>query len=70
VIRKVLFGAAIVLLSAVATATPAGADPSLYAVLSCNCEGTTTVVDYGPSLREQIDAGIQSGMADLLGEAG
>lgn len=69
-IRKVSFGAAVVLITAVATAVPVGADPSLFSILSCECDGGTTFLYRGPSVREQIDSGIQNGMTDLLGEAG
>ncbi|WP_310784255.1 hypothetical protein [Mycobacterium sp. Z3061] len=66
-IKKVFFGAAIVLISAVATATPVGADPSLFSVLNCDCDGSSSFLHRGPSVQEQIDAGIENGMTDLLG---
>jgi hypothetical protein len=65
VITKVLFGAAIALGVAVGLATPAGADPSLFGTLSCSCEPTGS--DGGAAVADQIDVGLQSGLANLQG---
>ncbi len=66
-IRKVLFGVVIALSTAVATANPVGADPSPFSVLSCSCDGSATFLYRGPTVREQIDTGIQNGLTDMLG---
>jgi hypothetical protein len=62
VITKVLFSAAITLAAAVGAATPANADPSLFQVLSCNCEQPVTV--------DQTNLGIQNGLDYLQGIPG
>ena len=66
-ITKVLFSAAIALGSAVAAAIPASADPSLFGVLSCSCEGTVTAPDGGSSDTDQMNQGIRSGLDYLQG---
>ncbi|MBX9638509.1 MAG: hypothetical protein K2X97_01895 [Mycobacteriaceae bacterium] len=68
-IKKVLFGVAISLSTAVVTANPVGADPSLFSVLSCDCDGSASFLNRGPTVREQIDTGIRDGLTDLLGNA-
>ncbi len=40
---------------------PAGADPSVFGELSCSCP--QTVSNGGSSVADQIDRGIQSGLA-------
>ena len=66
-ITKVLFSAAIALGAAVAAAIPASADPSLFGVLSCSCEGTVTAPDGGSSDTDQMNQGIRSGLDYLQG---
>ena len=65
VITKKLFSAAIGLGAAVGVATPASADPSSFGTLSCNCE--VTVSDGGAAVTDQMNQGIQSGLAYLQG---
>jgi hypothetical protein len=65
VITKVLSSVAVVLAAAVGVATQAGADPSSFGTLSCGCEHT--VSGRGTAVRDQIDQGIQSGLAYLQG---
>jgi len=68
VIAKVLSSVAIAVISAVAVAEPAAAEPSAFSVLSCTCEsGVATFVHSSLTVRQQIDAGIESGFADLQG---
>jgi hypothetical protein len=67
VITKVLFSAAIALGAAVGVATPASADPSLFGTLSCSCEA---VLDGGAAVTDQMNLGIQSGLAYLPGIPG
>lgn len=69
-IKKVLFGITISLSTAVATAIPVGADPSPFSVLSCSCDGSPMFLYRGPTVREQIETGIENGLADLLGNPG
>lgn len=67
-IAKVLSGVAIAVVTAVATAEPGGAEPGAFSVLSCCCEGgPATFMHSGLSMREQIDAGLESGLAELQG---
>ncbi len=63
-ITKVLFSATTALAAAVGVATPAGADPSAFGVLSCNCQGAVT--DAGAIGTDDTSLGIQNGIADLL----
>jgi hypothetical protein len=70
VITKVLFSAAIALAAAVAAATPSSADPSVFGVLSCNCEQPVTVFDGGAAVTDQTNLGIQNGLAYLQGIPG
>ena len=64
-ITKVVFSAAIALGAAVAVATPAGADPSLFGVLSCSCTESATT-DNAVGI-DPMNEGIQAGQADLQG---
>jgi hypothetical protein len=68
VIAKVLLSAAIVVSTAVGAAAPAGADPSVFGTLSCNCP--QKVSKSGASVTDQINRGIQQGMTDLQGIQG
>ncbi|MHA7653181.1 hypothetical protein ACX9NE_26600 [Mycobacterium sp. ML4] len=68
-IGRVLSCVAITLSAAVATANPAAADPDVFGVLSCGCEGAPAFPSRG-TMREQIEAGIQQGLDDLLGDSG
>jgi hypothetical protein len=60
VVSKVLACAALAIGAAVAIAAPAGADPSVFNDLSCSCPQT---VSNGGAVADQIDRGIQSGLA-------
>jgi hypothetical protein len=70
VITKVLFSAAVALSVAVGVAIPVSADPSAFSVLGCSCAGRPTVAVGGPTVSDQIKAGIQDGLADLHGASG
>jgi hypothetical protein len=61
VVSKILACAALTFGAAVAIAAPAGADPSVFNDLSCSCP--QTVSNGGVSVADQIDRGIQSGLA-------
>lgn len=69
-ITKVLASVAIALSTAVAIAIPTGADPSVFAVLSCDCDGGPMLPYGAPTMRQQIDEGIQSGLSDLADISG
>lgn len=60
-VSKILACAALAVGAAVAIAAPAGADPSVFNDLSCSCP--QTVSNGGASVADQIDRGIQSGLA-------
>lgn len=68
-IRKVLFGVVVVLTTAIATASPVVAEPSPFSVLNCSCDGSASFQPRG-TMNEQIDTGIQNGLANLLGDGG
>jgi hypothetical protein len=60
VVSKILVSAALAVGVSVAIAAPAGADPSVFNDLSCRCP--QTVSNGGPSVIDQIERGIQSGL--------
>jgi hypothetical protein len=62
VITKILVAAAVAA-AAVGVAAPAGADPSPFNVLSCDC--SPTVSKGGPPATDQMELGIQTGLIDL-----
>ncbi len=64
-ITKVLFSAAVALGVAVGVATPVSADPSAFGVLSCSCGGEVSAAVGGPTVVDQMNDGIQSGLSDL-----
>jgi hypothetical protein len=70
VITKVLFGAAVALSVAAGVATPASADPSAFGTLSCSCGGGVSAAVGGPTVTDQMNEGIQSGLSDLQGISG
>jgi hypothetical protein len=70
VITKVLFSAAVALSAAAWVATPAGADPSAFGTLSCSCGGGVSAAVGGPTVTDQMNEGIQSGLSDLQGISG
>lgn len=69
-ITKVLFSAAVALSAAAWVATPAGADPSAFGTLSCSCGGGVSAAVGGPTVTDQMNEGIQSGLSDLQGISG
>jgi hypothetical protein len=70
VFTKIFITAAILFGVAVGVAVPAGADPSSFGVLSCNCEGVATAVNGAPGVKDQVKTGIENGFADLQGIPG
>jgi len=60
-VSKILVSAALAVGTAVAIAAPAAADPSVFNDLSCSCP--QTVSNGGSSVADQINRGIQSGLA-------
>jgi hypothetical protein len=67
VITKLLFSAAIALGAVVGVATPASADASSFGTLSCSRGEAVTVSDGGAAVMDQMNQGIQSGLAYLQG---
>ena len=64
-ITKFVFTAAIALGAATAIAAPAGADPSLFGALSCNCTQPSDLPHGKPAVSDQLNRGIQSGLGFL-----
>ena len=64
------FGATVAGSVGVAVATPVQANPSAFRVLSCRCAGQISTVVGGPGVWDQMNDGIESGLADLQGVAG
>lgn len=62
-----MVGAAVVFGAMVATATPAGADPSQFGTLSCSCAPATGIQGSNPDIKSQVDQGIQQGLDSLHG---
>lgn len=62
VITKVLVGAAIAVAAAVGVAAPAGADPTLFGVLSCGCQDKPPT--DSPIVTDNVKQGIQQGLAE------
>jgi hypothetical protein len=67
VLKKVLLSAAITLGAAIAVATPANADPNPFGTLGCSCTQPIDVPHDGPAVKDQVNAGIQSGLGSLRG---
>jgi hypothetical protein len=70
VIAKALLSVAVGLGVAVGLAVPVSADPSAFSTLSCSCGAGVSAAVGGPSVWDQMNDGIQSGLADLQGVAG
>jgi hypothetical protein len=66
-ITKVVFSAAITLWAALAVATPAGADPSSFGTLGCNCTQPIDVPHSNAAVKDHVSRGIQSGLGSLPG---
>jgi hypothetical protein len=64
------FGATVAIIVGVAVATPVNADPSAFRALSCSCAGQISAAVRSPSVWNQMNDGIESGLADLQGIAG
>jgi hypothetical protein len=62
VITKALVGAAIAVAAAVGVAAPAGADPTLFGVLSCGCQETAP--SDSAIFTDHVTLGIQQGLSD------
>jgi hypothetical protein len=60
VITKILFSGAIVLGTSLGLAAPAGADPSVFGVLSCDCRDA--VPPDSPVLTDALNQGLQQGL--------
>jgi hypothetical protein len=67
VITRVLLGTAIALVTALGVAAPASADPSSFGTLGCTCRPPVTYPDGKAPVTDQVDQGIQNGLAWLHG---
>jgi hypothetical protein len=61
-ITKVLLSGAIALTAVVGTAAPAGADPTLFGVLSCGCQEASP--GDNAIFSDHVMQGIQQGLTD------
>jgi hypothetical protein len=68
-ITKVVFTVAITLGTGLAVATQAGADPSSFGTLSCNCAQPIDVPHGKPAVKDQVSRGIRSGRGSLPGRS-
>jgi hypothetical protein len=66
-ITKVAFNAAITLSAALALATPVSADPSAFGPLRCSCTQPIDIPHGKLAIKDQLDQGIQSGLASVHG---
>lgn len=68
-ITKVVFTVAIMLGTGLAIATPAGADPSSFGTLGCNCTPPIDVSHGKPAVKDQVSRGIRNGRGSLPGRS-
>ena len=61
-ITKVLVGAAIALAGALGVAAPAGADPTLFGVLSCGCQESAP--PDSPTFSDHVNQGLRQGLSE------
>lgn len=66
-ITKVVFSTAITLIAALASATPAGADPSVFGPLRCSCTQPVEIPHDKLAVKDQVERGIQNGIASAHG---
>jgi hypothetical protein len=66
-ITKVVVSVAITLGAALAVATPAGADPSSFGTLGCNCTQPIDAPHGKSAVKDHVSRGIQSGLGSLYG---
>jgi hypothetical protein len=63
--KRMLASAAVVLAALAVTPAPAGADPSPFGALGCSCDSVTGVSAGTPDVKDQVNQGIQNGLASL-----
>jgi len=68
--KRILASAALLLAALAVTPAPAGADPSPFGALGCSCIPVTGIPAGSPEVKDQVDEGIQSGLASLHGARG
>lgn len=61
-ITKVFVSAVVAFGAAVGVAAPAGADPTLFGVLSCGCQEQAP--PNSPGFTDHVNQGIQQGLTD------
>ena len=67
---KVVLSAALALGVAVAVATPASADPSVFGVLGCSCQNPAAVSAGQTPPADQVSQGMRAGSAEVQGLRG
>jgi hypothetical protein len=65
IMKRMLASAAILFGALAVTTAPAGADPSPFGALGCSCDSVTGIPAGTPDVRDQVDQGIQNGLASL-----
>jgi hypothetical protein len=68
--KKILASAAILFGALAAPTAPAGADPSPFGALGCSCDSVIGTPAGTPDVKEQVDQGIQNGLASLHHQRG
>jgi len=63
--KRMLASAAILFGALAVTTVPASADPSPFGALGCSCDSVAGIVPGSPDVRDQVDQGIQNGLASL-----
>jgi hypothetical protein len=63
--KRMLASAAILFGALAVTTAPAGADPSPFGAIGCTCDTVTGISPGTPDVKDQVDQGIQNGLASL-----
>jgi hypothetical protein len=63
--KRILASVALLFAALAVTAAPAGADPSPFGALGCSCQSVSGVPAGTPDVKDQVDQGIQNGLASL-----
>jgi hypothetical protein len=63
--KRILASVALLFAALAVTAAPAGADPSPFGSIGCTCDSVTGISPGTPDVKDQVDQGIQNGLASL-----
>jgi hypothetical protein len=63
--KRILASVALLFAALAVTAAPAGADPSPFGAIGCTCDSVTGISPGTPDVKDQVDQGIQNGLASL-----